>query len=122
MPSVEHQVLATKNQELIRNNVIDKNVIKIIIKFTIFFSLVSESISKEEDDLPAITCNLKSRRVLKGHRGRVLHFDWSMDKTSILSAGQVRMRTPSKAHAATNATCKICGAKCSWLFRVWLSS
>ena len=50
---------------------------------------MSGSLSKEEEELPALTCNLKSRRVLKGHRGRVLHFDWSNDKNHLISAGQV---------------------------------
>ncbi len=45
--------------------------------------------NKEEDELPPVVCNLKSRRGLKGHRGRVLHFDWSNDKIHLMSAGQV---------------------------------
>ena len=40
------------------------------------------------DSLP--TLNIKSRRVLKGHQGKVLCMDWSTDKRHVVSSSQVR--------------------------------
>ena len=39
------------------------------------------------DSLP--TLNIKSRRVLKGHQGKVLCMDWSTDKRHVVSSSQV---------------------------------
>ena len=33
--------------------------------------------------------NIKSRRVLKGHQGKVLALDWSLDKRHVVSSSQV---------------------------------
>ena len=43
----------------------------------------------EDVSLTAPVVNFKCRRVLRGHRGRILHFDWSPDKIHVLTAGQV---------------------------------
>ena len=49
------------------------------------------TVSQKEEEIsllsPVIT--MKCRKILKGHRGRVLHFDWSPDKSHVLTAGQV---------------------------------
>ena len=37
--------------------------------------------------------NMKCRKTLKGHRGKILHFDWSPDKCHIITSGQVRPET-----------------------------
>ena len=49
------------------------------------------SLSKKEEEVSLITplMAMKVRKILKGHRGRVLHFDWSADKSHIITAGQV---------------------------------
>ena len=45
---------------------------------------------KEEDvSLLSPVRTMKCRKILKGHRGRVLNFDWSPDKSHVLTAGQV---------------------------------
>ena len=49
---------------------------------------MSKSDSKDEEEFAPI-CNMKSRRTLKGHRGRILYFDWSMDRNHLITAGQV---------------------------------
>jgi guanine nucleotide-binding protein subunit beta-5 len=36
---------------------------------------------------------LKARRVLKGHQGKVLAIDWSSDKRHIASTSQVKQTT-----------------------------
>ena len=48
----------------------------------------------EQDEVLATApvMNLKQRRCLKGHRGKILHFDWSPDKSHLVTAGQVRTR------------------------------
>ena len=48
---------------------------------------------QKEEDVPVTSpvINLKVRKTLKGHRGRILHFDWSPDKYHIVTAGQVCM-------------------------------
>ncbi len=38
---------------------------------------------------PLSTLNVKQRRVLKGHQGKVLCMDWSADKRHIVSSSQV---------------------------------
>ncbi len=48
---------------------------------------------EEEVSLIAPVMAMKSRKVLKGHRGKVLHFDWSADKSHVLTAGQVSGNT-----------------------------
>ena len=53
--------------------------------------VVSTSTQKEEEvSLISPVMAMKPRKVLKGHRGRVLHFSWSPDKNHVLTAGQVR--------------------------------
>ena len=49
------------------------------------------SLSKREDEVPVISpvMNFKNRKTIKGHRGRILHFDWSPDKNHVMTAGQV---------------------------------
>jgi len=43
--------------------------------------------------LEAITnFQLKARRVLKGHQGKVLAIDWSSDKRHIASTSQVKIK------------------------------
>ena len=46
---------------------------------------------QKEEDVPVTSpaVNLKVRKTLKGHRGRILHFDWSPDKYHVVTAGQV---------------------------------
>ena len=36
-----------------------------------------------------LTFNMKTRRVLKGHQGKVLCMDWSADKRHVVSSSQV---------------------------------
>nr|CAB43529.1 G protein, beta subunit [Geodia cydonium] len=45
---------------------------------------------QKEEDVPITSpvINLKVRKTLKGHRGRILHFDWSPDKYHVVTAGQ----------------------------------
>lgn len=44
---------------------------------------------KDEDvSLISPLMNLKCRKTLKGHRGKILHFDWSPDKYRIITGGQ----------------------------------
>lgn len=49
------------------------------------------NLSKQEEEVPVISpvMNFKNRKTIKGHRGRILHFDWSPDKNHIMTAGQV---------------------------------
>ena len=42
--------------------------------------------------------NLKTRRTLKGHRGKILHFDWSPDKRHLVTAGQVKEASNGLGH------------------------
>jgi WD40 repeat protein len=52
---------------------------------------VSHLCKLEEEVSPvAPVVNLKIRKTFKGHRGRILHFDWSPDKSHVITAGQVR--------------------------------
>lgn len=46
---------------------------------------------KIEEEVPLVSpvMNIKCRKTLKGHRGRILHFDWSPDKKHVMTAGQV---------------------------------
>lgn len=48
------------------------------------------SVSQKEEEVSLISpvMAMKVRKILKGHRGRVLHFDWSADKSHIITAGQ----------------------------------
>jgi len=48
------------------------------------------TVSLKEEDISLISpvLAMKCRKILKGHRGRVLHFDWSPDKSHVLTAGQ----------------------------------
>ena len=55
----------------------------------IHFIVVNLSQKEPEVSLISPVMNMKCRRILKGHRGRMLHFDWSPDKSHILTAGQV---------------------------------
>ncbi len=43
--------------------------------------------SQHFDPIPAL--NVKVRRVLKGHQGKVLSLAWSLDKRHIVSSSQV---------------------------------
>jgi WD40 repeat protein len=45
---------------------------------------------QKEADIPLTSpvVSLKVRKALKGHRGRILHFDWSPDKYHVVTAGQ----------------------------------
>lgn len=64
---------------------------------TFSFCAVSTMCKKEaEVSLLAPVMNMKCRKVLKGHRGRMLHFDWSADRSHVITAGQVREHTPSE--------------------------
>ena len=58
----------------------------------IFSSVAVSTMSQKEEEVSLISpvMAMKSRKVLKGHRGRVLHFDWSADKSHVVTAGQVR--------------------------------
>ena len=49
------------------------------------------SMSQKEEDVSLLSPvrTMKCRKILKGHRSRVLHFDWSPDKSHVLTAGQV---------------------------------
>lgn len=47
---------------------------------------------EEEVSLISPAMNIKSRKTLKGHRGRILHFDWSPDKSHLMTAGQVSLQ------------------------------
>ena len=51
---------------------------------------------QNEEDIPASSpiVNLRVRKTIKGHRGRILHFDWSPDKHHVITAGQVHMSVP----------------------------
>lgn len=47
---------------------------------------------KEQDiSLVSPVMNMKCRKILKGHRGRILHFDWSADQRHVITAGQVTL-------------------------------
>jgi hypothetical protein len=46
------------------------------------------STASQQENLQAV--NLKARRLLKGHNGKVLCLDWCSDKRHILSSSQVR--------------------------------
>ncbi|XP_022243567.1 guanine nucleotide-binding protein subunit beta-2-like [Limulus polyphemus] len=45
------------------------------------------TVAERLDPLPPL--NIKPRRVLKGHQGKVLCSDWSLDKRHIVSSSQV---------------------------------
>lgn len=47
-------------------------------------------LSQKEEEIPVVApvMALKCRKVLKAHRGKVLHFDWSPDKSHLVTAGQ----------------------------------
>ena len=49
------------------------------------------SIGQKEAEISLLTpaLSMKCRKVMKGHRGRVLHFAWSPDKRHVVTAGQV---------------------------------
>ena len=56
----------------------------------LLFSSAFATLQKEEDvPVTSPVINLKVRKTLKGHRGRILHFDWSPDKRHVVTAGQV---------------------------------
>ena len=44
-------------------------------------------VSQRLEGLPPLT--IKTRRVLKGHQGKVLYMDWCADKRHIVSSSQV---------------------------------
>ena len=55
---------------------------------TLFCSLCSVTVVAQKlESLPPI--NIKARKVLKGHQGKVLCMDWSTDKRHIVSSSQV---------------------------------
>ncbi len=56
--------------------------------FLPFFVLVSHVASKMDNLQPL---NMKARRMLKGHNGKVLCLDWANDKRHIVSSSQVRV-------------------------------
>ena len=64
------------------------NSSEIEVAFVVLHVQSVTSAVKDEEEM-ALVCNMKSRRVLKGHRGKLLHFDWSMDKNHVMTAGQV---------------------------------
>jgi len=43
----------------------------------------------QEVSLVSPVMNMKCKKVLKGHRGKILHCDWSPDKRHMMTAGQV---------------------------------
>lgn len=43
--------------------------------------------SEHFDSIPSV--NIKVRRVLKGHQGKVLSLAWSLDKRHVVSSSQV---------------------------------
>ncbi len=45
--------------------------------------------NEAEVSLISPVMNMKCRKVMKGHRGRILHFDWSPDLRKVVTAGQV---------------------------------
>ena len=57
----------------------------------IFPPLPAFTTMQKEEDVPFTSpvMSLKIRKTLKGHRGRILHFDWSPDKYHLVTAGQV---------------------------------
>ncbi len=59
------------------------------------YTYTVSSMGQKEVEVSLISpvMNMKSRKVMKGHRGRVLHFDWSPDLRKLISAGQVRIFT-----------------------------
>ena len=45
--------------------------------------------NEAEVSLMCPVMNMKCRKVMKGHRGRILHFVWSPDMRRVITAGQV---------------------------------
>lgn len=56
--------------------------------------------------------NMKCRKTLKGHRGRVLHFDWSPDKKHVMTAGQVRYLASYSLLSNYDICCEFLGWIC----------
>jgi len=44
---------------------------------------------KKTDNISNVTVTMRCRRTLKGHSGKVLDMDWSLDKRRIVSSSQV---------------------------------
>ena len=63
----------------------------LLIKDDLFhFFLFSFSVSTVAQRLENVgQLNIKPRRVLKGHQGKVLCVDWSQDKRHVVSSSQV---------------------------------
>lgn len=59
---------------------------KVFCRFEIY--ILVTFMSQQFDPIPAL--NVKVRRVLKGHQGKVLSLAWSLDKRHIVSSSQVR--------------------------------
>ncbi len=53
---------------------------------TIKFIYLVTTVAEKLDALPPFTT--KSRRILKGHQGKVLAIDWSIDKRHMVSTSQ----------------------------------
>ena len=64
-----------------------KSIIFFFVYFhTIFLIFLVTTVAEKLDGLPPFTT--KSRRILKGHQGKVLAIDWSNDKRHMVSTSQ----------------------------------
>ena len=52
-----------------------------------FHTFLVTFMSEHFESIPAV--NIKVRRVLKGHQGKVLSLAWSLDKRHVVSSSQV---------------------------------
>lgn len=55
--------------------------------FYILLHIIVTFMSEHFDSIPSV--NIKVRRVLKGHQGKVLSLAWSLDKRHVVSSSQV---------------------------------
>lgn len=85
------EVLAKEADELRKKLDLERQKLNDIPSET-FYSFTSLFISVQQaaerlDPLPNL--GIKQRRILKGHAGKVLCMDWSLDKRHIVSSSQV---------------------------------
>lgn len=64
----------------------DSDQLSIVVSFSTVGTLCRDD---SEVSLISPVMNMKCRKTLKGHRGKILHFDWSPDKYHVITAGQV---------------------------------
>lgn len=88
------EVLAKEADELRKKLDQERMKLNDIPSKLLYFMLLNSITSVQQaaerlDQLPGL--GIKQRRILKGHAGKVLCMDWSLDKRHIVSSSQVEL-------------------------------